>query len=108
MTCYLAVYFIYKIHSRNSLAVQWLGLRASTAGGTGSIPGRGTKILHAAQYGQKKKKKKKEKFILLGYIKKTRQPWQNQRISEGKKYHKQLMQLNIKKQITQSKSGQKT
>ena len=30
----------------NSLAVQWLGLCASTAGGTGSIPGRGTKILH--------------------------------------------------------------
>ena len=24
---------------RNSLAVQWLGLRVSTAGGTGSIPG---------------------------------------------------------------------
>ena len=39
----------------NSLAVQWLGLRASTAGGRGSIPGRGTKIPHAAW--QKKKKK---------------------------------------------------
>ena len=26
-----------------SLAVQWLGLCASTAGGTGSIPGQGTK-----------------------------------------------------------------
>ena len=27
-----------------SLAVQWLGLHASTAGGIGLIPGRGTKI----------------------------------------------------------------
>ena len=26
------------------MVLQWLGLRASTAGGTGSIPGRGTKI----------------------------------------------------------------
>ena len=31
-----------------SLAVQWLGLLTSTAGGAGSIPGQGTKILHAA------------------------------------------------------------
>ena len=36
-----------------SLAVQWLGLRASTAGDTGSIPGWRTKILHATQHGQK-------------------------------------------------------
>ena len=28
----------------NSLAVHWLGLRALTAGGLGSIPGWGTKI----------------------------------------------------------------
>ena len=41
---------------RASLVVQWLGLHASTAGGTGSIPGWGTKILHAEQSGQKKKK----------------------------------------------------
>ena len=39
----------------NSLVVQWLRLHASTAGGAGSIPGRGTKIPHAARYGQKKK-----------------------------------------------------
>ena len=32
----------------NSLAVQWLGLHTSTAGGTGSIPGWGTKIPQAA------------------------------------------------------------
>ena len=37
----------------NSLAVQWLGFHASTAGGTGSIPGRGTKILNAEQHDQK-------------------------------------------------------
>ena len=39
----------------NSLVVQWLELPASTAGGTGLIPGQGTKILHAVQHGQKKK-----------------------------------------------------
>ena len=37
----------------NSLALQWLRLRTSTAGGMGSIPGWGTKILHAAPCGQK-------------------------------------------------------
>ena len=36
--------------------VQSLGLHASTAGGLGSIPGRGTKILQATQRGQKIKK----------------------------------------------------
>ena len=38
------------------LAVQWLRLPASTAGGTGVIPGRGTKILHATWWHKKKKK----------------------------------------------------
>ena len=42
----------------NSLAVQWLGLRASTAGGTGLMPGWGTKILDAMLQGQKKKRKR--------------------------------------------------
>ena len=42
----------------NSLAVQWLGLHASTAGGMRSIPGQGTKILQAVRCGQKKKKKR--------------------------------------------------
>ena len=32
-----------------SLAAQWLGCHASTAGGIGSTPGHGTKILHATQ-----------------------------------------------------------
>ena len=45
----------------NSLAVGWLGLRASTAGGTGSIPSRGTKILHAAWRSKKKKTQKSRK-----------------------------------------------
>ena len=35
--------------------VQWLRLRAPNAGGTGSIPGQGTKIPHASWHGQKKK-----------------------------------------------------
>ena len=40
--------------------VQWLGLRTSNAGGMGSIPGRGTKIPHAAWRGKKKKKERKK------------------------------------------------
>ena len=38
-----------EIYSENSLAIQWLGLCASIAGGMGSIPGQGTKILQAAR-----------------------------------------------------------
>ena len=37
----------------NSLMVQWLGFHASTVGGRGLNPGWGTKILYAAQQGQK-------------------------------------------------------
>ena len=44
---------LYQERSGNSLAVQWLGLRTSTAGGQDSIPGRETKILQAAGHGQK-------------------------------------------------------
>ena len=33
---------------------QWLGLHDSTAGGTGSVAGQGTKILQAAWHGHKK------------------------------------------------------
>ena len=43
-----------------SLAVQWLELCTSTAGGTGLIPGRGTKILQAAW---PKKTPKKYQFL---------------------------------------------
>ena len=38
------------------MVVQWVRPRASTAGGAGSIPGRGMKIPHAAHRGQKKNK----------------------------------------------------
>ena len=44
---------IYK--SGPSLGVQWLRLRVPNAGGPGSIPGWGTKILHAAWPKQKQK-----------------------------------------------------
>ena len=37
--------------------VQWLGLCASTAGGTGSVPGGGTKIPHASRQSQEVKNK---------------------------------------------------
>ena len=43
------------------MAVQWLGLHASTAGGTGLIPGQGTKIPHALWHGQKQNKTEKER-----------------------------------------------
>ena len=57
--------------TKTSLAVQWLRLRASTAGGAGSIPGQGTKIPRASQCGQNKqiffknwKKKKRDHCTL--------------------------------------------
>ena len=50
-----------KISWGNSLAVQWLGLHASTAGGMGSIPGHGTKILQVVQYGKKNLETKQNK-----------------------------------------------
>ena len=40
--------------------VQWLGLHASTAEATGSIPGPGTKTPQAIGCGQKKTEKKSE------------------------------------------------
>ena len=48
-------------HRRTSLVVQWLRLNDFTSGGTGLIPGQGTKILYAVQHGQKGKKKKFKK-----------------------------------------------
>ena len=48
-----------------SLAVQWLRLHTSTAGGAGSIPGGGTKIPRATRHGQKKKRK--EGIIIIIY-----------------------------------------
>ena len=49
------------LRSETSLMVQWLRLHASKAGGVGSIPGWGTKILHALWHGHKSTGKKKEK-----------------------------------------------
>ena len=43
----------------NSLAVQWLRLCASTAGGMGLISGWGTKVPHAVQPKQNKTKQNK-------------------------------------------------
>ena len=52
----------------NSLAVQWLGLRAFTVEGPGSIPGQETKIPQAKQCGQKKKKSCDMYMCLCVYI----------------------------------------
>ena len=51
------------IYRGTSLAVQWLRLCASTAGGAGSIPGQGTTIPHAAWCGQKTPQKTKNILI---------------------------------------------
>ena len=53
---------------RTSLVVQWLRCRSSTARGTGSIPGQGTKISYAVQRGQniKNLKTNKNTLSLLG------------------------------------------
>ena len=50
-------HILQKQKKRNSLAVQWLGLRAFTAEGPDSIPGRGTKIPQALRCGQTKQNK---------------------------------------------------
>ena len=52
----------------NSLAVQWLGLHASTAGGTSSIPGWGVKTPHATWWPKKKKCSQKGKNFNLYVI----------------------------------------
>ena len=44
----------YTVFLGTSLLIQWLRLCVSNAGGVGSIPGWGTKILHAMQGDQKK------------------------------------------------------
>ena len=47
-----------KKRAGNSVVVQWLRIHASTAGGTGSIPGWGTKISHATHSAAKNKNNK--------------------------------------------------
>ena len=60
LTCHVTPYATMRCSLRvrlgDFLTVQWLGLHTSTAAGTGSIPGQGTKILHAARCGTKKNK----------------------------------------------------
>ena len=51
------------VNFKTSLEVQWLRLCTAIAGGTVSIPGRGTEILHVACMA--KKKKKSLKYLLL-------------------------------------------
>ena len=58
--CCFLIYKLFKITQGNSLAVQWLGRHASTAGGMGSIPGRSTKIPQATWSGQNKTNKKQQ------------------------------------------------
>lgn len=43
---------VHLLYNGNSLTVQWLEFVAFTAEGLGSIPGLGTKNLHASKYGQ--------------------------------------------------------
>ena len=45
-----------KKHTGNFQVVQWLGHYTSTAESIGSIPGQGTKILHAVWLGHQKNK----------------------------------------------------
>ena len=48
--------------------VQWLRLRASTARGTGSIPGRGTKIPHAASTAKHHHQQQQQKIRMVRVI----------------------------------------
>ena len=54
---------------RKTPCLQWLRLHAPSAEGTGSIPGQGTKIPRAAQWGQKRKRqKKKTRYYMIRFI----------------------------------------
>ena len=44
-----------KVLQGASLAVQWLGLHVSNTEHAGTVPGLGTKILHASRHGQETK-----------------------------------------------------
>ena len=54
--CFLCGLHFKKHLWETCLVVQWLRLHAAPAEGTGSIPGWGTKILHATRLGQRNKK----------------------------------------------------
>ena len=45
---------VFKVTTKSFLELQWLRMQASTARGKASMAGPGTKILHAAQHGQKR------------------------------------------------------
>ena len=51
-----------------SLAIQWLGPHATTAGGTGLITGWGTKIPHAPSAATQKKCPKHCAYISLAFF----------------------------------------
>ena len=51
--------------------VQWLRFRAATAGGSGSIPGQGTMMLHTAQCSQRIKTLKRFKGFPGGSVVKS-------------------------------------
>ena len=54
----IEIILIWSIHNRksgNSLAVQWLELHTSTAGGMDSVPNLGTRVPQAALQDQKRK-----------------------------------------------------
>ena len=59
-----------KTNLQTSSVAQWLWLRlwASSAGGVGSIPDRGSKFSHAVQCGQKVKKKKISKTLAIFFL----------------------------------------
>ena len=58
--------------------VQWLKLQAPTAGGTGLVPGRGTKIPHAARRAWLKRKKKSSGLCEeVGAVQGDRKGWLN-------------------------------
>ena len=67
--------------------VQWLRLCAPNAGGTGWIPGWGTKIPHAAWRSQRKKKKKnKIKTSTLYMLKNIKKKKKKRKIIEAEPY----------------------
>ena len=51
-----------------SLLVQWLRLCTPNSGGTGLIPGRGTKIPHSMWFSQKKKKRNTKPQLLTRHL----------------------------------------
>ena len=55
------------VRAGTSLAVQWLGLCASIARGTGSNPGQGTKIPQATWHSQKKKRERERERMVRAY-----------------------------------------